>query len=795
MLELLLTRIFSVTLWYHLAFIAISVAMFGMTLGAMLVYLRRQRFSPDRLPQNLSWAAAAFAASSVASVALILRIPLLGNPWAAVNIPALLAVSVAYCIAAVPFVFSGIAVSLALTQFPRQVGRLYAADLLGAALGCVLLIAVLDYLGAPLSVFVVAALALLAALAFAAAIPTSPRTAGILPAVFSPRYRPITLCLAISLALFVPSLFGIPLFRVTQAKGEFFGKPLYEKWNSYSRVAVNQEFNDKPFGWGLSSLTPQVTIDQKHLDIDASAGTVLTRFTGDTAPLAYLKYDVTNVAHYLRPSANVYVIGAGGGRDVLSALAFDQHHVTAVEMNKAIIGVVNNIFGDFTGHLDRNPKVSFVNDEARSYLTRTPDRYDLIQISLIDTWAATTAGAFVLSENTLYTQDAWTLFLSRLSDGSNGQPAGILSVSRWYDKPVPREVYRSVALATSTLRSRGITDTRRHILVVSQPPDQPNPVGPGTISTLLVSPQPFSDADLARIEQTARNLNFSVLLSPTHAADTTFANLADASKLDAQLAAIPADLSPPTDNRPFFFKTNSMLLGGLLTFVVLLTLVFILYPVAAKTELRLLTQDADLTLAFAAIGIAFMLIEVAQLQRLVVLLGHPTFSLSVALFGLLISSGIGASTVGNLPASSTPRIPPSILLRLAGLLASLIILGLITPNIVHALAAASTPTRVAVALALLAPAGFFMGMAFPILMRIATTRRPQASSWFWGINGGASICASVLAVMISTSFGISAAWWSGLAVYGLASALILLSARHAAAQPPVPSANPQPASV
>ena len=178
----------------------------------------------------------------------------------------------------------------------------------------------------------------------------------------------------------------------------------------------------------------------------------MTRFDGkDMSRLAHLKYDVTNIAHYLRHNADVYVIGAGGGRDVLSALVFDQHHVTAVEMNKAIIDIVNENSATSPATSTATPGSAFVNDEARSYLTRSSDRFDLIQISLIDTWAATAAGAFVLSENTLYTQDAWRLFFTRL------KPGGIVSVSRWYIHPFPADVYRSVSLATATLR-----DCRHH---------------------------------------------------------------------------------------------------------------------------------------------------------------------------------------------------------------------------------------------------------------------------------------------------------------------------------------------
>ena len=169
---------------------------------------------------------------------------------------------------------------------------------------------------------------------------------------------------------------------------------------------------------------------------------------------------MTNIGYYLRPEREVLVIGAGGGRDVLSALTFGARSVTAVDINKNIIRTVNGRYGDFTGHLDRNPRVRFVNDEARSFVARSRDRFGTIQISLIDTWAATAAGAFVLGENSLYTVEAWTTFVSHLADD------GLLSVSRWYFKERPAELYRTTTLAVEALRALGVTEPRRHIAIV-----------------------------------------------------------------------------------------------------------------------------------------------------------------------------------------------------------------------------------------------------------------------------------------------------------------------------------------
>ena len=332
-------------------------------------------------------------------------------------------------------------------------------------------------------------------------------------------------------------------------KGRYEAPPIVERWNPFSRIRVigDPARTIKPSGWGFSTTLPAaMTARELHLDIDSYAGTELTAFNGDTSSVGHLKYDVTNVVHYLRPSSDVVVVGTGGGRDILSALVFNQRHVTGVEINPSILELVNGRFGDFTGHLDRDPRVRFVNDEARSYLARMTERADIIQISLIDTWAATASGAFVLTENSLYTLEAWTRFLDRLS------PRGVLSVSRWYYADRPGEVYRSAVLAMAALQRLGATRPQDHFAIVRARPaaaaDAPDGIG-----TILVSRDPLTPADLDTLESVAARLKFDIVQSPRTSIDDTFAAIASADRLPALLEAYPLDISAPTDDSPFFF--------------------------------------------------------------------------------------------------------------------------------------------------------------------------------------------------------------------------------------------------
>jgi SAM-dependent methyltransferase len=775
MYEILLTRIFSVTMWYHFAFMAISVAMLGMTVGAELVYLLPGRFREARVPYHLALNALLFAASIVFSFLTHLSVPFAPQR----SLVSLYTMALTYVVVAVPFVFSGICVCLALTRFPRHVGKLYAADLAGAALGCVLLIYVIRMTDGPTAVLIVAFLASLGAVCFAVG-------AG------HPRLSRVALlsCLALAGAAAVQTALlhrGAPPLRLMWVKGRLEPSPLYEKWNSFSRITVHgdpRQFQ-APHGWGLSSAyRPARGVRQLYMGIDTVAGTVLTAFDGDLADLAHLKYDVTNIVHHIRRDSRVLVVGTGGGRDILSALAFGQRDVLAVEINDDIIDVVNRRFGDFTGHLDRHPRVTFVHDEARSYVARHQARFDIIQVSLIDTFAATAAGAFALTENSIYTVEAWKLFLDRLS------PPGVLSFSRWYVPGMPSEVYRLTSLAATALGRSEVTNPRQHLLLVRHLPPSVGGEAIDGVATLLVGKAPFSATDLDTVEAVAREMRFDVVLSPRSALDPTLATIASGQGLDTVMARLPINLAPPTDDNPFFFNMLRlrealrpevwsqelvsvnlnleavMILAVLLVVVVALTLLCVAVPLALTgPDTAALRGSWPLFLYFAGIGLGFMLVEISQMQRLIIFLGHPTYSLSVVLFALLLSSGLGSYSTGRIPETGFFR---AALVRLAWLVAALIAFGILTPHAIGAFQASTTGVRIVVATAILFPLGFCMGMAFPVGMKIASAKAAGLTPWLWGINGATSVCASVLAVVIAVGSGISTSFWTGVSAYGLA---------------------------
>jgi Spermine/spermidine synthase domain len=778
MYEIGLTRIFSVTMWYHFAFVAISVALFGMTIGALIVHYWPHRF-PDEALRTQLWKYSLLFAVTIPPC-FITQLSLPFSPHG--NLAGLWSVLATCVIISVPFVFSGIVVALALTRFPERVNRLYAADLIGAAMGCVSLVVLLQYFDGPSAVIAVAALAAVGAGFFALDAGSKP---GLWLAIIA-----VLVFGAFAAFNAYTAHNGRAWLRVVWAKEARETYHLEERWNAFSRVTVDGP-PDAPSG----------------IVIDSTAGTALPPDT--PGHNALLTGQLSNLAHHVRHDADVLVIGSGGGTDVRSALVFNDKSVTGVEINPLVLHFANDTFGDYTGHLDRDPRVKFVNDEARSYIARTDKQYDIMQISLIDTWAAQGAGAFALSENSLYTTNAWHLFFKRL------KPGGILSVTRFYSFPGadnPLEMYRTTALASQALTNLGVKNPRSHILAYKSPI---NGLGV-SLATILVSPEPFTEADRAAVAVQAAQQGYQPVLTPTEAITPLFAELVAPGGPGPAVASVAEDISPPTDNRPFFFQMadldtflqgkgfdNSfvtrpvLVLTMLAVVVLLLAFGFIVLPLLFTTKRSEHKGMMPFYSYFTAIGLGFLLIEISQLQRLSIFLGNPTYSLAVVLFSVLLFSGIGSMATERFV---KPARPSSYLAPLLVLLGLVVLFGLVTPEILRANDDQTTPMRVAIAVGLLAPLSFGLGMPFVIGMRAAAERGNTPTAFLWGMNGAASVCASVFGVVIAVFFGISAAFWTGAAAYVVAAVAMSVISRSQQTRAPavdesVPLEVPSPVTV
>jgi predicted membrane-bound spermidine synthase len=748
--ELLLPRIFSVMFFHHLAFVAISVAMIGTTLGSIVVYLNPQSFSIESHQQQMAQSSLMFALT-------VLLIP--AAYWHFLTHPANFSglFLVAIGAATVPFIFSGIYICVALTKTDMNIGKLYAADLLGAACGCVFLIPLLDWYDGPSAALALSGLAAAASLVIS----------------YKRKWKFSFLQTGLALALIGGGLM-VHNLRVDA--------PAQDWWNCYSRIRVWNQRTLAPDAWGLSPTWPQDRkVCERTLEIDRSAITVITKFDGDLSKVEHLKNDVTNLAYELRSDARVLVIGVGGGRDILSALAFHEKQINGVEINPIIISLLTKTFGDFAGHLEHHPEVKLIVDEARSFIAHSSEHYDVIQVSLIDTSAATATGAFVFTEHALYTVEAWRHFLDHLTD------RGILSISRWYSPEHEVEALRLTNLAVAALHNAGVADTRNHIVIVALEHGGSSGRHFDGVATMLVSKSPFSQQDLERIKSFAKDKQFRIILSPTYAADPVLGELAAGVDTQRLCDQFPLDISATTDDRPFYLfflrlkdfanlgagkyeqeletSASILILGLLLKVMLTLTIACIAVP-AILARRRLSGQHSvPLLTFFACIGMGFMLVELSQMQRLVIFLGHPVYGLSVVLFTLLLASGLGSYSVSFMSENLNKK---ACFLRLSGLLVALFVFGALTPCLTSAFEGGSLPIRIAETFAVMAPIGAFMGMLFPMGMMLAKKVSNDMTPWLWGVNGATSVFASVLATALSLALGISFAYWVGTAFYVLA---------------------------
>ena len=751
LLQLTLTRLFSATMYYHFAFLAIALALFGSGASGVLVYVLEGRLRAVATSRALVSCALLFAATTAVALLIIL-----GNPFSPVDPPAatLRHLGLVYGATALPFLFGGAAISLAVARFAGSMSRLYAFDLGGAAAGCLLVIPLLDRLGAIDTVLVIAVLGWAAAVAFAGS--EDGNGGGI-----GRRGRAV---------IAVAGLVLVGLFAVGRATGRLEirrakgldekGHILFEKWNSFSRVTV----------WG-SLQDPAILIM-----IDADAGTLVLR---GGVPGQWLTTRVEALAYSLKPDVVALVIGPGGGADVAMAQAFGARSVTAVEVNPIIAEDVmsRDPFRAWSGAVYEQPGVRLVVDEARSFIRSAPERYDVIQATMVDTWAATAAGAFALTENNLYTVEAFHDYLDRLT------PDGVISFTRWHLEP-PDQILRLVAIARTAMAERGVSDPGRHLLVVRGPVEGGREHGRAP-ATVLLKASPFTDEEVKRLETLAANAGFALLYTPLTRPAGDLTRLATAEDPAAVWRTLTSDVSPTRDDRPFFFntvrpsrladvrlgwddewqKTNlgTFVLIGLAVLTPLVTVAFILGPLALAGA-RAGPSGARLLwlLGFAGLGLGYVMVEVVLVQKCILFLGHPVYALTVVLFSLLAWSAAGSYLSGRVGEERLGVLLPWILVGVA-VLVTAYAFGL--SPLFRGWVGLPRPARVLIAAAVLAPLGVALGAPMPSAMRLLNRVAPRAVPWAWGVNGAASVLGSVGALVVALLAGFDRALLLGALAY------------------------------
>jgi hypothetical protein len=743
LVEVTLTRVFSGTIGYYFAFMSISIAMLGLGSGSLWVTLRGERAG---LPERRAGLAALGLSLSAASATLLfLRFyPAMGNE----SLPNQLVQVLLFGALFVPFFFGGIVVAAIFEAYAGEFGLLYAVDLVSAAAGCVLAVPLLQHVAAPEAMLVIAACAGAAAPLFLLAVGKGREATGVAGAL-----------IALFAILFV-NVHGSPVLSPLVIRNQQMTDVVVDRWNDFSRVLVKR---GPFFTWGLSETYGTDHPPQYDLLIEGVAGTQIQHCPdGDASKLDFLRYDVSSLPHLLRPTGSALTLGVGAGLDVMMAKHHGKDPIVGVEVNPLVGDIVNEQFGSYSGRPYHLPGVTVHFENARTFVKRDRNRYDVVTVTWVDSGAATGAGAFALTENYLYTVEAFRDYLDRLKDD------GVLAFMRARYSP-EYDAIKGIGVAVEALREMGIADPGRYIMVTSVASPH---FDRRELTQVLVKRTPFSPGELAVIGEAQERLHFNPLYTPGQSdGDADIERLITDKDRAAVYASFGFDMEPNTDDRPFYFflreglgqpggREVRILRQSIVTIFVLIG-VFALLPlwVLLRRKIGGLRAIATSTAYFSLLGLGFMLIEMKLLQQSVLIIGNPTLSLAAVLAALLLSTGAGA-LLSQRHKLEGAKAAVAFLVLLASLVVSLATSG----GLADWLTGFSLPVRTLGLMLTIAPVGVLLGLPMPLgISRIASMRNLVA--WCWGVNGMFGVAGSAVAIYVAIHFGLSKAFLLGVACY------------------------------
>jgi spermidine synthase len=768
--EIALTRVFSVAQWYHFAFMTVSLALLGFGASGTLLALSPQLLKRD-LAKLLTTLCLTFSVSVVGSYLTSNHVPF-DSFQIAYDQRQLIYLAIYYLSLAVPFFFTGIGIGVLLAALPDQAGKIYFANLLGSGLGCPLALAMLSLAGGEGAIILASLLGALAALGLG--------------------HRRSWLCFGLALGLAIlltaclvrpPDIFEIkmsPYKALSHALRYPGARVAYRGWNAFSRVDVVESEGIRSAA-GLSYTYPDPLPPQNGVFTDGDNLSPLTASSPGT-DLGFLDSVLVSLPYKLLSRTHVLILEPGAGLDVLLAVHNEADDVVAVDSNPLVIAVVRDRYGHFAGNLYSRADVTIVAEDGRSYVHRSAEKFDIIQVSLDDTFKPVSSGGYSLSENYIYTTEAFVDYLNHLT------PHGVLVVHRWLQTP-PSESVRALALALSALQSIGIEDPAQHVVALRSL----------YTALLLVKRQGFTSQEIDIIRSFSQDKRFDLIYYPGIGSDepnrysvlqephyyNVYREVLENQDRPSFYADYPFDISPPSDDRPFFFhffrwqQTTEIMqtlgktwqpFGGSGYFVLLALFILALFASSILILLPLsflrgrgeVRQGKRLFLYFLLLGVGYLFVEIPLLQRFILFLGHPSYAFAAVLFTLLTFSGLGSLL--------SPRL--SLRKALVGLIIAITCYPLLLPHLFRWLLGGGLIFRLLASVIMLAPLGFLMGFPFPKGIRLTGKIAPRLIPWAWGLNGCASVLSSILAVMIAISYGFSWVLVAGGVAYALALAAI-----------------------
>ncbi|PWT89488.1 MAG: hypothetical protein C5B54_08830, partial [Acidobacteria bacterium] len=737
LLEVALTKIFSVIHFHYFAFLIISTALFGYGFSGILLSISKRLENMSK-PRLMFVACFLFSISIVAAYGMIISIPLrMGEMFS--NFTQAAYLLIVYLLLAVPFFFSGLVIGVLLSYYPDRISRLYFSDLTGAGLGCFAIVVAVPLLGGSGTILAAALIVCLATLAFI------------------PNKKMIVLPLLWSIVLIALLPNADEIFPTTKhSEKRYFdeslenGKAEYTGWSPASRIDVVKMGHDVSVIW-----------------IDGGTNQSFMRELGPEDTLAredaYV-WKTVEIPYAFMQHPKVMIIGPGGGVEVASALSYEPVSLTAVELDPLITKIVLGKYSDFIGGIYTRPGVKLINEEGRSFIRRSNEKYDIIQQKNNSHPMAVASGALNLSETYLLTKEAFNEYLDHLNR------SGFVTIER-------QGGIRLLNMAIEVLKERGVKNYWDHLVLIED----------SVINQIfLMKNGTFSEEELDYIYEYARMRHKKVLYSPRiyGAKNSIFAALMNDEQREQIIRDAPFELEAPTDDKPFMehffrlravfspalkarledpfwdkasltgFVTGEPIYSDLSLYVILgeailLSSVFIVLPLWKRKRSGVAIQGtARLLLYFFCLGLGFIFVEIALIQKYILFIGYPVYSVAAIIFSLLIAAGAGSFFTNRFMER------PIKILRFAVIAIVLLILEqvFVVPYLFHSFLSVSLPARIALSILFLAPAGFFMGMPFPIGLSWTSKHFQGFTPWAWGMNGYATVIGSVLAVVLALQF-------------------------------------------
>jgi len=784
--EILLIRLLSIIQWHHFAWMIISMALLGYGVSGTAVALARRWLEP-RFEIAFAISALLFSLAMIACFLLGQRLPFnaLEVVW---NSRQFLYLALMYLVFMIPFFFAASCIGLAFTCRSGQVDRIYLFDLLGAGLGALLLLAALFLLKPQQVLVLLAAVALFASMLVL-------RTS-------TERKSPARRILLLSqVAWLLGLLMLLPADRISLRMSEFKGLSqalqvmdnhvLAESSSPLGLLTVVASpavpFRHVP---GLSFATRHSAAEQLAVFTDGDSINVITRFDGDLGKMAYLGDTTSALPYRLLSQPRVLILGSGGGSDVLLALHSGASQIEAVELNPQMISLVRETFSQFSGNLYEHERLRVHEAEARGFVARNDERFDLVQISLLDSFTASGSGVQALNESHLYTIEAIGQYLDLL------EPEGLLAITRWVKVP-PRDSLKLVATLIEALKQREISDPGRRIAVIRN----------WNTVTLLARNGEFTARETAHIREFAHSRFFDTAYYPSMPAESAnqFNQLEQPWLFDGVRALLSDgaegffedykfNIRPATDDRPYFFnffkwrvlpealelrkrggagliEWGYLVLVATLAQAVLLGLILILLPLAAVKRKWPRGTGWRMGSYFFLLGMAFLFIEMAFIQKFILFLSHPLYSVAVVLAGFLVFAGLGSGYSVRIAHRLEQAGTSPVRIVVAAIAFFTLAWITILPWLFESMIGLGDIPRIGVSLALIAPLAFCMGMPFPLGLRRVAKLAPGFIPWAWGINGLASVISAALATLLAIEFGFTVVLLLALLLYSAIAAI------------------------